>query len=75
MLRMRLDAGVDMNEFKSRYGTDFYNKFGRLLDEYVEGGFVKRLGDSYAFTSKGMFVSNYILSAILDFAPEEMGAI
>ncbi len=74
MLRMRLDAGVDMNEFKARYGVDFYSKFGHLLEEYVEGGFVKRIGDSYAFTSRGMFVSNYILSAVLDFSPEEMSA-
>ncbi len=72
MLRMRLEAGVDMNEFKARFGIDFNNKFGCLLEEYIEGGFVKRIGDSYAFTSRGMFVSNYILSAVLDFSPEEM---
>ncbi len=74
MLRMRLDAGVDMNVFEERFGVDFYKKFGHLLEEYIEGGFVRRIGDSYSFTSKGMFVSNYILSAVLDFAPEEMGA-
>ncbi len=75
MLRMRLEAGVDMNEFKARFGTDFYSKFGHLFEEYVEGGFVKRIGDSYAFTSRGMFVSNYILSAVLDFTPEEMSTL
>lgn len=75
MLRMRLDEGVDMKEFERRYGVDFYDKFGYLLDEYVAGGFVKRIGDSYAFTSKGMFVSNYILSAVLDFPPDSMGEV
>lgn len=75
MLRMRLEDGVDMNEFEKRYGVDFYAKFGHLLEEYIEGGFVKRIGDSYAFTSKGMFVSNYILSAVLDFEPDSIGAL
>ncbi|MBQ8208609.1 MAG: radical SAM family heme chaperone HemW [Clostridia bacterium] len=75
MLRMRLEAGVDMIEFKKRFGIDFYEKFGQYLEEYIEGGFVKRIGDSYAFTSKGMFVSNYILSAVLDFSPESIGTV
>lgn len=75
MLRMRLDAGVDMNEFKKRYGIDFYDKFGHLLEEYIAGGFVRRIGDSYSFTSKGMFVSNYILSAVLDFTPDSIGSV
>lgn len=75
MLRMRLDAGVDMAEFKKRFGVDFYEKFGQYLEEYVDGGYVETKGNSYAFTSKGMFVSNYILSAVLDFPPESMGAV
>ncbi|MEE0969914.1 MAG: radical SAM family heme chaperone HemW [Clostridia bacterium] len=72
MLRMRLDAGVDGAEFKNRYGEDFYLKFGQYLDEYIEGGFVRKVGNRYSFTTKGMFVSNYILSSVLDFSPDEL---
>ncbi len=75
MLRMRLDDGVDGAEFQNIYGVDFYQKFGQYLDEYIEGGFVQRIGQKYSFTTKGMFVSNYILSAVLDFSPENLHTV
>ena len=75
MLRMRLFDGVDGRDFEERFGVDFYMKFGQYLEEYVEGGFVRRNGTRFSFTAKGMFVSNYILSAVLDFSPEEIGVI
>ena len=75
MLRMRLEYGVDGIEFESRYGVDFYKKFGQFLDEYVDGGFVNKVGQRYSFTTRGMFVSNYILSAVLDFSPDSLGGV
>ena len=41
-------------------------KYGVLLDEYIKDGFVECDGENYRFTSNGMFVSNYILSSVLD---------
>ena len=35
------------------------------LDEYIAGGFISHTGTKYAFTVKGMYVSNYILSSML----------
>lgn len=70
MLRMRLDEGIDGDVFREKYGIDFGEKFGKYLDEYIPDGFVRRIGNRYSFTTKGMFVSNYILSAVLDFTPE-----
>ncbi len=75
MLRMRLEDGVEGNEFKARYGVDFREKFGQYLDEYIAGGFVRKVGDRYSFTTRGMFVSNYILSAVLDFSPDDLGYV
>lgn len=73
MLRMRLCDGVNIAEFKRRYGIDFKDKFGKYFDEYVSDGFVTKTDGNYAFTTKGMFVSNYILSAVLDFPEEALG--
>ncbi len=73
MLRMRLEDGVSGDMFQRIYGEDFYTMFGQYLDEYVEGGFVLKRGNRYSFTTKGMFVSNYILSAVLDFESEMPG--
>ena len=68
MLRMRLADGVNERDFSRLFGTSFIATYGRLLDKYRNGGFVIKRGDSYAFTPRGMFVSNYILSDILDFS-------
>ena len=67
MLNMRLFKGVDFEDYRREFGEDFMYKYKDRLDTYVKGGFVKLSGSSCAFTVKGMYVSNYILSEILDF--------
>lgn len=67
MLRLRLAAGIKLEEFRFRFGTDFMDMFGRKLVPYIRGGFMVRREDSIALTPRGMFVSNYILSDLLDF--------
>ena len=67
MLRMRLTEGVDTREFFRVFGKDFEHMFGAKLQKYVEGGFVDHPSGVYRFTTPGMFVSNYILSDILEF--------
>ena len=67
MLRMRLAAGVNENDFEERFGTPFENTFGKKLRAYESGGFVRQTKDGWAFTPAGMYVSNAILSEILEF--------
>ncbi len=74
MLRLRLSDGVSATEFEKRFGINFDGLYGRKLKLYIDNGFMKYDGDRYYFTPKGMYVSNYILSAILDF-DEESGII
>ena len=66
MLGMRLEEGICVRDFDARFGVSFKEKYGVLLDEYVKDGFVTFDGERYRFTSNGMFVSNYILSSVLD---------
>ena len=47
---------------------DFHAK----LQKYLKSGFVVKRGNAYALSPGGMFVSNYILSDILEF--EDLGA-
>lgn len=66
MLRMRLTEGVDEADFAYRFGTSMeeaYGDFSRL----VAGGFLTRGAGRVAFTEKGLYVSNAILSDWLDF--------
>lgn len=67
MLRMRLTEGIDCEEYMALFGKDFGAQYGEKLDEYIAGGFISHTGTKYAFTVKGMYVSNYILSSMLSF--------
>lgn len=72
MLRLRLAAGIKFDEFRARFGADFETMYGQKLTPYLKGGFMVRREGGVALTPKGMFVSNYILSDILDFDSGEM---
>lgn len=75
MLRMRLTDGIDKKEFFRLFGKDFDRTFGAKLEPYIKGGFVDCSGGACRFTTTGMFVSNYILSDILEFDAEGHFAI
>ena len=68
MLRMRLSEGVSATEFQRRFGCDFEDAFGKRLAAYERHGLVERGGDGWHFTRQGFYVSNAILSEILDFS-------
>lgn len=68
MLSLRLAQGINTVEFERLFGVDFEKMFDELLPAYLENGFMKKTGIGYAFTTKGMYVSNYILSSMLDFS-------
>ncbi len=66
MLSLRLDEGLDMREYARISGRDFKSDFPQT-DLYVKNGFMKEEGGRIAFTTKGFFVSNAILSDMLSF--------
>ncbi len=68
MLRLRLRDGISAAAFGERFGEDLEETFGNALGRYVSDGFVRRTEDGYAFTPQGWYVSNAILSEILDFS-------
>lgn len=67
MLGMRLCEGISATDFSRRFGEDLEERFGHRLQSYVKDGFVFKTADGYAFTPKGMCVSNAILSDVLEF--------
>lgn len=67
MLRLRLTEGIDVNEFKEKFGKDFGAMFEKELKLYIDNGFMEFKDGHYSFTPKGMYVSNYILSSFLSF--------
>ena len=73
MLRFRLADGIGSVDFARRFGVSFESLYGRKIEKYVKDGFIEKREGSYALTPAGMFVSNYILSDILEF--EDLGAV
>lgn len=73
MLRFRLTAGLDCREFARRFGVSFEQLYGRKMYPYVKNGFATYRDGVFALTPQGMFVSNYILSDLLDFG--DLGAL
>ena len=73
MLRLRLTDGIGSVDFARRFGVSFESQYGRKIDKYVRDGFIEKREGTYALTTAGMFVSNYILSDILEF--EDLGAV
>jgi coproporphyrinogen III oxidase-like Fe-S oxidoreductase len=66
MLGMRLSRGVDFNALEKEHGS-VVKVYEKGLEKYISGGFVVKKDCALAFTDKGAYVSNYILSDILDF--------
>ncbi len=66
MLGMRLAEGVDFLPLVKQYGKEA-KAYADALSAYIDDGFVKADGTRLAFTAEGMYVSNTILSDVLDF--------
>ena len=67
MLHLRLTSGVRLSEFEREFRQDFNELYGKKMEKYIKAGFAVRREDSVALTPAGMFVSNYILSDVLEF--------
>ena len=62
MLGMRLCEGVDLSALNSDCSV-----YKKKLEAFSSSGHIKSNGNSLSFTDEGMYVSNYILSEVLDF--------
>lgn len=67
MLRLRLTAGISDREFTRRFGYSFESLYGDKCRRFIEHGFMTGNNGIFTLTPAGMFISNYILSEILEF--------
>ena len=65
MLSLRLAKGLDLEEYRSRFGKDLLAAHSSL-GSYIDGGFMAIDEGHLSFTDKGFFVSNYILSELIE---------
>ena len=66
MLRLRLSEGIDEQELIANFGVSFC-ELVPSLEMWLAHGFLKKEGSRLSFTDRGFFVSNAILSELLEF--------
>ena len=67
MLGLRTSAGISKAEFFERFGANFDEKYGKMVEKFKKTGYFYEKGDALALTERGFEVSNAILTEILDF--------
>ena len=67
MLRFRLTAGISTAVFKKKFGRDFDEMYLKKITPFIKTGHIVKTKTGYAFSREGMYVSNYILSRVVDF--------
>lgn len=64
-LGLRLTDGVSGQEFEHTFGKSIAEVYGPVLDRHIEDGVLKKTGDRYALTDRGVDVSNIVLAEYL----------
>ncbi len=67
MLRLRLREGIEERTFEERFGIPFWQTYGERLAPYLAGGYAERIAGRVALTPKGFYISNTILSDLVEF--------
>ena len=67
MVGFRLRRGIDIAEYNARFDDDFEARYGKKLTLFIAGRFVVKTPEGYRLSRRGMLISNYILSEILEF--------
>ncbi len=66
MLALRLQEGVDLTDFRMRYGYEFFDYFA-AANSLVKQGFLAHTNDRVTIPDDKYYVANSILSELVDF--------
>ncbi len=67
MLALRTAQGVELQEFKERYGIDVLEHYAPVVSRFSEAGLLERTDDSMRLTERGRFVANDVCGAFVTF--------
>ena len=62
ILRLRLKEGISRKEFKDTFGFGIEEKFGEIIDKYVENGLLISRGDRLFLSERGTDLANTVMS-------------
>ena len=67
MVCFRLRKGINISEYEKRFGDNFKKRYAEKLAPFIEAKYVVPTAEGYRLSRRGMLISNYILSEILEF--------
>lgn len=67
MLGFRLKQGIDIVEYGERFGDDFEARYKARMKPFLLKKYILKTQSGYRLSKRGMLISNYILSEILEF--------
>ena len=67
MLGFRLRAGIDVTEYNERFRDDFDERYLGRMARFIDKQYILKTVNGYRLTRRGLLISNYILSEILEF--------
>ncbi|MCR5684598.1 MAG: radical SAM family heme chaperone HemW [Lachnospiraceae bacterium] len=65
ILHLRLTEGFDRREFRTAFGFDIYERFGKILDKYLNMGLLETDGTRIRLSLKGLDVANTVMADFL----------
>lgn len=65
MLSLRLKSGMDLAEYKERFGHDLLGEREALIGHYTNSGFAELAQNRLYLTREGMFVSDEIIRSLI----------
>ena len=66
MMRLRLNSGLSPKEYKEKFFCDIPDKYIKRMFPFIQSGHIINSDKGFSLSDDGMYVSNYILSEILD---------
>jgi len=66
MLSLRLDEGINLNEFKKRFELDFDSLYLNKLNNYFKNNILKKNNKFYKLTEKGKLFANEVANNFVD---------
>jgi oxygen-independent coproporphyrinogen-3 oxidase len=65
ILGLRLNEGLDVQEFEQRYGTGLEATYGPALDEMTDAGLLERVNGAVRLTARGRLLANEVFVRLL----------
>ncbi len=62
---LRLADGIDLEQFRVRYGVDVWKRYADELERFLEGGHLERMDDRLRLTRAGMLLANEVMAVFV----------